>query len=58
MNSDKSKLVSVGNVRNTIYLASNLGCKMSTRPISYLGLLLGAASKVIAIRGTVIEKIE
>jgi hypothetical protein len=37
----KSKLVPVSNVNNVENLAHTLGCKVSSLPMKYLGLLLG-----------------
>lgn len=54
----KSQMVLVGFVFNTRSLASILGCKVSSLPIKYLGLPLGAAYKAKAIGDGVIEKIE
>lgn len=46
VNFDKSELVPVGNVSDTRQLASILGCKVASLPITYLGLPLGAAARV------------
>ena len=41
----KSILVHVGNVDNVVKLVGLLGCKTSSLPLKYLGLLLGAHFK-------------
>jgi hypothetical protein len=46
INTAKLELVLVGNVSNVEGLASILGCRVSFRPMKYLGLLLGALFKV------------
>lgn len=38
----KSELVPIGNVNNVEGLANMLGCRVSSLPLKYLGLLLGA----------------
>jgi hypothetical protein len=45
INLAKSKLDPVGNVINVEVLANILGCRISSFPITYLGLLLGACLK-------------
>ncbi|KAF5458660.1 hypothetical protein F2P56_022673, partial [Juglans regia] len=57
VNFDKSKLVLVGTVSNTRQLASIIGCKVASLPITYLGLPLGAAARASSIWDSVIEKI-
>ncbi|KAF5476686.1 hypothetical protein F2P56_003400 [Juglans regia] len=58
VNFDKSELVPVGNVSNTRQIASILGCKVASLPMTYLGLPLGAAVRASSIWDPVIEKIE
>jgi hypothetical protein len=58
INLAKSKLVLVGNVNNVDGLANILGCGVSSLPLKYLGLLLGAPFKAKSIWDGVIEKIE
>ncbi|KAF5466388.1 hypothetical protein F2P56_016314 [Juglans regia] len=58
VNFDKSEMVPVGKVNNISQLASTLGCKVSSLPMNYLGLPLGAASRAILIWDMVIERIE
>lgn len=45
VNLAKSELVPVGNVDNVDGLIGILGCEVSSLPLKYLGLLLGASSK-------------
>lgn len=54
----KSVLVPVGIVANVDGLASILGCGVSSLPLKYLGLPLGACYKNKSIWYGVIEKIE
>ena len=54
----KSELVPVGYVSNVRELASILGCRVSTLPLSYLGLPLGATFKKKTIWNYVVEKVE
>ncbi|KAF5449652.1 hypothetical protein F2P56_030075, partial [Juglans regia] len=58
VNLDKSELVPVGVVPNIRNLASLLGCRVSSFPMKYLGLPLGATFKSRAIWDGVVEKIE
>jgi hypothetical protein len=58
INLAKSKLVHVGNVNNVDGLASILGCRVSSLPLKYLSLPLGASFKAKSIWDGVIEKIE
>jgi hypothetical protein len=51
-------LVPVGNVINVDGLAGILGCKDSSIPLKYLGLLLGVFYKSKAIWYVFIEKVE
>jgi hypothetical protein len=52
----KSKLVLVGHVMNVKGLASILGCMISSLPMKYLGLPLGASFKAKSIWDDIIEK--
>jgi hypothetical protein len=54
----KSALVPVGNVVNVEGLADILGCGVSSLPLKYLGLPLGACFKAKPIWNGVVEKIE
>jgi hypothetical protein len=45
INLAKSELVLVGNVNNVEGLARILGCRVSSLPMKYLGLPLGASFK-------------
>ncbi|XP_042952153.1 uncharacterized protein LOC122289242 [Carya illinoinensis] len=58
VNLSKSEMVPVGSVNNIQDLASILGCQISSLPLQYLGLPLGAAFKTKSIWDGVIEKIE
>jgi hypothetical protein len=58
INLAKSKLVPVGNVDHLERLAGVLGCGVSSLPMKYLGLPLGAFYKVKHIWDGAIEKIK
>jgi hypothetical protein len=58
VNLAKSVLVPVGSVDNVDGLASILGCGVSSLPLKYLGLPLGACYKAKSIWDGVVEKIE
>jgi hypothetical protein len=58
INLAKSKLVPVGNVDHVEGLAGILRCGVSSLPVKYLGLSLGASYKVKHIWDIVIEKIK
>ncbi|KAG2411395.1 hypothetical protein I3760_Q000600 [Carya illinoinensis] len=58
VNLEKSELVPIGEVSNIRHLARTMGCKVSSFPMTYLGLPLGSASRTIAVWDSVIEKIE
>jgi len=51
INLDKSVLVPVGIVDNMDDLAGILGCGVSSLPLKYLGLPLGAPFKAISLAG-------
>lgn len=53
----KSELVPVGNINNVEALASILDCRVSSLPMKYLGLLLGASFKAKFMWDGIIEKI-
>jgi hypothetical protein len=57
MNLAKSGLVTIGNVDNVATLAWMLGCGVSSLPMKYLGLPLGASYKAKHIWVSIIEKI-
>ncbi|KAG6729257.1 hypothetical protein I3842_01G018300 [Carya illinoinensis] len=57
VNLDKSEIVPIGGVQRLRFLANILGCN-SVRPMTYLGLPLGAASRAAPLWDTVIEKVE
>ena len=54
----KSEIVPVGLVHNLGELATILGCMVSSLPMKYLGLPLGAPRKSKAIRDGIVEKID
>lgn len=58
MNLYKSELVLIGTVNYIGELAEILGCKVSSLPMKYLSLPLGAPHKSKVIWDGVIEKIE
>jgi hypothetical protein len=58
INLAKSKLAPIGNVINVEGLASILGCKVSSLPMKYLGLPLGASFKAKSIWDDIIKNIE
>lgn len=58
MNLGKSVMVPMGKLQNIRSLASIFGSKVTSLPMKYLGLLLGASSKVKAIWDGVVEKME
>ena len=58
INLAKSKLVHAGHVSNVEGLAEILGCRVSSLPIKYQGLPLGAFFKAKSIWDGIIEKIE
>jgi len=58
INLAKLELVPIDNVMNVKGLASILGCRVSSLPIKYLGLLLGASFKGKSIWDDIIEKVE
>ena len=57
INLAKSKLVPIGNVINVEVPASILGCKISSLPMTYLGLLLEALFKPKSIWDGIFEQI-
>ncbi|KAG6655612.1 hypothetical protein CIPAW_05G229100 [Carya illinoinensis] len=58
VNLSKSEMIPVGMVNNIRDLADILGCKVSSLPLKYLGLPLGAHHKSKAIWDGITEKIE
>ena len=58
INLAKSELVPIGDVLNMGELVAILGCRQSSLPITYLGLLLGAKFKDRAIWNPILEKME
>ena len=58
VNLSKSKIVPVGLVNNLNEVAAILGCKVSSLPMKYLGLTLGAPHKSKAMWDGIVEKIE
>ena len=54
----KSEMAPIGNVPNMEELVEILGCKQSSLPLKYLGLLLGATHKEETIWNPILEKME
>ena len=49
VNLDKSAILLVGDVENIEQLACELGCKVGTLPLTYLGLPLGTRQNLVRI---------
>ncbi|XP_059630150.1 uncharacterized protein LOC132273143 [Cornus florida] len=58
VNVGKSVLVPVSDVPNIGMLASILGCRIGSFPISYLGLPLGAPSRCVGVWDPVVDRFE
>ncbi|KAF5449264.1 hypothetical protein F2P56_029728 [Juglans regia] len=58
INLAKSEIVPVGVALDVEILATTLGCKISSLPMKYLGLLLGASFKSERIWNDVVERVE
>ena len=58
INLGKSKLIPIGEVNNMDVLAELLGCRHSSLPLKYLGLLLDAKFKELSIWNPILEKME
>ncbi|KAF5477107.1 hypothetical protein F2P56_003780, partial [Juglans regia] len=58
VNLSKFEMVPMGNVPDVAALTSLLGCKVSSLPLQYLGLPLGAPFKSKQIWNPVVEKVE
>jgi hypothetical protein len=58
VNLAKSELITIGNIDLVGSLAEILGCGVSSLPVKYLGLPLGASNKAKHIWNGVTEKIE
>ena len=58
INLGKSELVPVGEVPNMLELVEILGCRVSSLPLKYLGLPLGASFKDKSIWNPILEKME
>ena len=56
INLAKSEIVPIGIVEDVEGLACILGCRISSLPMKYLGLLLGASLKEKSIWDGIIEK--
>jgi hypothetical protein len=54
----KLVLIPVGNVQQVDYLASILGCEVTSLPLDYLGLPLGAPNNASHIWYGILEKME
>lgn len=58
INLSKSELAPVGTVQNVPELESILGCRVTSLPLTYLGLPLGASFKSKSIWAGVVERME
>ena len=58
INLAKLELVPIGNVNNVEGLVNILRCRVSSVPLKYLGLSLGASFKAKSIWDGIIEKVE
>lgn len=58
INLAKSEIVPIGDVGDVGGLAHILGCRLSSLPVKYLGLPLGASYKATSIWNGIIEKME
>ena len=58
INLGKCELVPIGVVHNMDVLVEMLGCRQSSLPLRYLGLLLGAKFKELSIWNPILEKME
>jgi hypothetical protein len=58
INLGKSEIVPIGEVEDVEGLAPLLGCQVTSLPMKYLGLPLGASYKAVSIWNGVIEKME
>lgn len=58
INLAKSETVNIGTVANIESMAGILGCRISSLPMKYLGLPLGAPYKSCSIWNAIIEKME
>ena len=56
INLGKSELVPIGVVHNMDVLVGMVGCRQSSLPLKYLGLLLGAKFKELPIWNPILEK--
>jgi hypothetical protein len=58
INLAKSEIIYVGEVEDVEELTNILGCRVSSLPMKYLGLPLGASYKATSIWNDIIEKME
>ena len=56
INLNKSEIIPIGPVANVEELASELGCKVRSVPMSYLSLPLGAKHKALGVWDSVEER--
>ena len=56
INLNKSEIIPIGPVDNVEELASKLGCKAGSFPMSYLGLPLGAKHKALGVWDLIEER--
>ena len=52
----KSEIIPIRPVTNVVELASELGCKIGSLPMSYLGLLLGGKHKALSVWDLIEER--
>lgn len=58
VNLAKSALIGVGEVPNLDMLATDLGCRIGSLPVTYLGLPIGAQYKSVNVWNPVVERIQ
>ena len=56
INLNKSKIIPIGTVDNVEELASELGCKVGSFPMSYLGLPIGDKHKALGVWDSIEER--
>ena len=56
INLNKSEIIPIGPVINTVELALESGCKIGSLPTSYLGLPLGAKHKALGVWDSIEER--
>ena len=56
INLNKNEIIPIGPVTNAAELASDMGCKIGSLPMSYLGLPLGAKHKALGVWDSIEER--